>query len=31
MLIEFAQSTYAAAAESAGWDRRALEYTAVNK
>ncbi len=31
MLIDFAQSTYEAAAESAAWDRRALEYTAVNK
>jgi hypothetical protein len=31
MLIEFAQSTYEAAADPAGWDRRALEYTAVNK
>jgi hypothetical protein len=26
MLIDFAQSTYEAAAESAAWDRRALEY-----
>ena len=29
MLIEFAQSTYEAAAESAGWDRHALEYAAL--
>lgn len=31
MLLEFAQSTYEAAADPAGWNRRALEYTAVNK
>jgi hypothetical protein len=31
MLIDFAQSTYEAAAESAAWDRRALEYAAVDK
>jgi hypothetical protein len=31
MLIEFAQSTYEAAAETGDWDRHALEYTAVNK
>lgn len=31
MLIDFAQSTYEAAAESAAWDRRALEYTAIGK
>jgi hypothetical protein len=31
MLIEFAQSTYEAAAESAGWDRHALEYTVVDE
>ncbi|MHB1140758.1 MAG: DUF5996 family protein [Sulfuricaulis sp.] len=30
-LIDFAQSTYEAAAESAAWDRRALEYTAIGK
>lgn len=30
-ILEFAQSTYETAAESAGWDRRALEYAATNK
>ncbi|GAB4510915.1 MAG: DUF5996 family protein [Sulfuricaulis sp.] len=29
MLIEFAQSTYEAAADPAGWDRHALEYAAL--
>jgi hypothetical protein len=31
MLIDFAQSTYEAAAESASWDRRALEYASVER
>jgi hypothetical protein len=29
MLLEFAQSTYEAAAEPADWDRRALEYATM--
>jgi hypothetical protein len=31
MILEFAQSSYEAAALHGGWDRRALEYTAVDK
>lgn len=31
MLLEFAQRTYEAAADSAGWDRKALEYATVEK
>ncbi len=31
MILDFAQSSYEAAALHGGWDRRALEYTAVDK
>jgi hypothetical protein len=31
MLLDFAQSTYEAAADLAGWDRRALEFAALAK
>ena len=31
MLLEFAQSTYEAAAENGNWDRSSLEYAAVDK